>query len=352
MSVKKRKSSPYYYYRFWYKGREFRASTGTTKREEAEQVEARIKRKLWEKDQLGEKGKHPWYKALEKFLLAKKHLASIDNYIFTFEVLTAGFDKINPDINLEDITREMVETILDEYQDERECSNARINRMSSMLRSLLNLACKEWGWIDYTPNLRFYTEEEAEPRWINVDEAKRLIHHAPPHLKDPIRFSLLTGVRQANCFGLKWEWISMDKKHIVIPRKSVKTKRVISIPVTDELQTLLIRNLGKDNKFVFTHRRRGTKLDRPFSSIDHKDTWKPLLERAGIDNFRWHDLRHTWASWHIMNGTTLSELMDLAGWSSYSMVKRYAHLSSEHLRKAAGNISIKESFGEVLELKG
>jgi integrase len=66
--------------------------------------------------------------------------------------------------------------------------------------------------------------------------------------------------------------------------------------------------------------------------------WKNALERAGIENFRWHDLRHTWASWHVQNGTCLQELLFLGGWSSFEMVLRYAHLSSDHLRSAANRI--------------
>jgi integrase len=55
------------------------------------------------------------------------------------------------------------------------------------------------------------------------------------------------------------------------------------------------------------------------------------LKRVGIENFRWHDLRHTWASWHIQEGTPLHVLQELGGWSSPEMVQKYAHLSSEHL---------------------
>ena len=66
--------------------------------------------------------------------------------------------------------------------------------------------------------------------------------------------------------------------------------------------------------------------------------WKGALKRAGIENFRWHDLRHTWASWHVQAGTPLYELQQLGGWECAEMVKRYAHLAPEHLAKAAANI--------------
>ncbi len=66
--------------------------------------------------------------------------------------------------------------------------------------------------------------------------------------------------------------------------------------------------------------------------------WERSLRRAGIEAFRFHDLRHTWASWHVMSGTSLPELMELGGWKSYQMVLRYAHLAPEHLSAAAQRI--------------
>jgi integrase len=67
--------------------------------------------------------------------------------------------------------------------------------------------------------------------------------------------------------------------------------------------------------------------------------WKAALARAGIEKtFRWHDLRHTWASWHVQSGTPLQELMELGSWASYEMVLRYAHLAADHLQGAACRI--------------
>ena len=67
--------------------------------------------------------------------------------------------------------------------------------------------------------------------------------------------------------------------------------------------------------------------------------WRKALVRAGIEDFRWHDLRHTWASWHVQQGTPLYVLQELGGWSDYEMVRRYAHLSAEHLAQYAESLT-------------
>jgi len=80
-----------------------------------------------------------------------------------------------------------------------------------------------------------------------------------------------------------------------------------------------------------------TYQDKPLARTTTK-AWKKALNRAGIEDFRWHDLRHTWASWHVQNGTSLQELQELGGWASYEMVLRYAHLAADHLKEAASRI--------------
>ena len=73
---------------------------------------------------------------------------------------------------------------------------------------------------------------------------------------------------------------------------------------------------------------------RPLGQVNTR-SWRNALQRAGIKNFRWHDLRHVWATWHVMAGTTIAELQELGAWKSELMVKRYAHFAPEQLRSAA-----------------
>jgi len=87
---------------------------------------------------------------------------------------------------------------------------------------------------------------------------------------------------------------------------------------------------GQHEQWCFTYH--GRRMEAVGSA------WKRALIRAEIENFRFHDLRHCWASWHVMAGTGLQELMELGGWKSYEMVLRYAHLAPEHLSDAASRI--------------
>jgi integrase len=87
---------------------------------------------------------------------------------------------------------------------------------------------------------------------------------------------------------------------------------------------ILRKQVGQDETWVFPYE------GRPLGRI--KAAWGKACRRAGI-KCRWHDLRHTWASWHVQRGTPLNVLQELGGWATYAMVQRYAHLSPEHLRK-------------------
>ncbi len=77
------------------------------------------------------------------------------------------------------------------------------------------------------------------------------------------------------------------------------------------------------------------------NKLADRDTkaWYGALKRAGIEKFRWHDLRHTWASWHVQGGTPLFALQELGGWESAEMVRRYAHLAADHLAPYADRLS-------------
>ncbi len=102
----------------------------------------------------------------------------------------------------------------------------------------------------------------------------------------------------------------------------------IGVPLNDDAMAVLDKEKGKHPDRVFTYK------GRPLDQVNTR-AWRNALKRAGIKNFRWHDLRHVWATWHVMAGTTIAELQELGAWKSPLMVKRYAHFAPEQLRSAA-----------------
>ena len=95
--------------------------------------------------------------------------------------------------------------------------------------------------------------------------------------------------------------------------------------------TVLRQHIGRHPRYVFTYQ------GEPVWQVNTK-AWRAAVKRAGITDFRWHDLRHTWASWHVQAGTPLNILQEMGGWESPEMVQRYAHLSAEHLAPHAEKI--------------
>ena len=117
-----------------------------------------------------------------------------------------------------------------------------------------------------------------------------------------------------------------------------------TLPLNDEALQILMRQVGKHPQRVFTFR------GKPINSANTK-AWQAARKRAGIEGFRWHDLRHTWATWQRQAGTPTHELQRLGGWRTGSMVERYAHLAPDQLAVAASRLdSVLGVCGEVIDL--
>ena len=181
---------------------------------------------------------------------------------------------------LTEINQDHIEAVAKAREDTN-VSPATINRMLEVIRAILRKAQKEWGWLLSVPAIRMRKINNKRIRWLTRDESK--------------------------------------------------TKKAIPVPLNRLAMTILQEQKGKHPIYVFTYK--GNPVTRC-----NNHAWRKALIRAGIKDFRWHDLRHTWASWHVQNGTSLHELQQLGGWSNYETVLRYAHLSGQHLQEAADRI--------------
>ena len=168
-------------------------------------------------------------------------------------------------------------------------------------------------------------------RFLTREEAQRLLAELPAHLADMAAFSLATGLRRANVTGLQWSQVDLVRRLAWIHPDQAKARKAIAVPLNAEAVVMIQKQIGKHATHVFSFK------GKPVTQVSTK-AWYQALKRAGIADFRWHDLRHTWASWHVQQGTPLHVLQELGGWESAEMVRRYAHLTADHLAPYADRL--------------
>jgi len=306
-------------------GRRVQQTAGTQIKQEAQELHDRLKAEAWRVKNLGDTPRHTWQEAVIRWLNEQSHKKSIE----TDRVRLRWLDKHLHNSWLDEITKPKIDAIKSAKKNEG-VSNATVNRTLALLRSLLNRAKQDWEWLDSTPNVRLFPENATRVRWLSHEESDRLIDELPEHLKAMARFTLSTGLRESNVTGLQWSQLDMHRRCAWIHADQAKGKKAIAVPLNEDALTVIRQQIGKHDIHVFTYE--GNPVTRA-----NNHAWRKALVRAGVKDFCWHDLRHTWASWHVQNGTPLHVLKELGGWSDLTMVLRYAHLSSKHLEEYAGN---------------
>lgn len=322
-------------------GKKIRRSARTKDKAKAQELHDKLKHELWKIEELGERPKRFWDEACVRWLQEKEHKKSLNDDIQKIKALTKFRGMI-----LDDITRDFImhEIAL------LKCSNATRNRYLSLIRSILNRCSGEWEWIDKAPKLTLYKEAKKRIRWLTKSEAQNLLDALPPFYADLAEFSFMTGLRQSNVLSLEWSQVDLDRRVAWIHADQTKSGLPLGVPLNNRAIAVLRRrqamtqvatiftdgkpdhglNSSTAKRFVFLSDHTG----RPVKDINSK-VWKKSLAKAGIDDFRWHDIRHTWASWLVQSGVPLLELKEMGGWESTEMVQKYAHLAPQHLHKNA-----------------
>jgi len=294
--------------------------------------------------------------AAERYEVAKARKRSIREDQRTLKRLLAHFgretrlDKLTADVISQYRDQRLAagsKTRKDKDGKPRRLSAAAINRELALLRHLLRLAHEEWGALAAVPKIRLQKEPQGRLRWLTPEEANALLakcREQKKDLADLVEFCLLTGLRQSEALGLTWQRV--DRSRSVVLLEETKSGRRREVPI-DEADAVLLRRGAQASGLVF-----GSSSWSAFRAY-----WEAAVEAAGLVDFHFHDLRHTFASWAMQRGATLPELKELLGHSSLAMVQRYAHLSPEHLRSAvrrlngilAGSSTARE---ETLEVEG
>ncbi|MDD2770588.1 MAG: tyrosine-type recombinase/integrase, partial [Methylococcus sp.] len=285
MSLYKRKDSSHWWIKLSVNGRRLQESTGTADRKRAQELHDKLKAELWEQSRLGVKPGYSWQQAVIRWLQETEHKASRETDIVHLRLV----DPVLHNLKLGEITRDTLERVIRLYKD-RDLSDGTVNRALALVRAILRKAVHEWEWLDSMPKVRMLKYQPRRVRWLSREDAESLLSELPPHLADMVRFSLETGLRQANVTGLLWNQLDLVRKVAWIHPDQAKARKAIAVPLSETAVEVIRRQLGKHHTHVFSYR--GKTVSRV-----NNHAWTKALARAGIENFRWHDLRHTWASW-------------------------------------------------------
>jgi integrase len=307
-------------------GRRIRQSCQTSNRQKAQEYHDRLKARLWEQEKLGKtpdmtikSAATAWWQEVGQ------HKRTCGDDLLKLRVLAPMIAEKTIQgitaIDLRDIRAELLR---------RQITDATANRYMALLSAILNYARKQ-GWVDRVPAIPRVPEERGRIRWLTREEAARLLNELPTHLRRMAAFTLATGLRRHNVTHLRWRSVDMGRAVAYVEASEAKGKKPIGVPLNGDALSILRECLGDDPEWVFVYK------GRPVVRTG-VGAWRKACKRAGLVDFHWHDLRHTWASWHVMSGTPIHVLKELGGWASLEMVLRYAHLAPDHLSDAARRI--------------
>jgi integrase len=271
---------------------------------------------------------------------------SRDRNVAVFRVLTRFFGRCR----LDEIDTDLVESFRRSRHAEG-VKPATINRDHALLRRMLNVAA-DWGLLPQRPLLRVKGLKEAprEFRPPQGEELEKLLAACATSrnkdLKDLAMTALFTGMRRGEILHLQWGDIDFVRNEVrVVSRESHQTKnnRSRSVPLHARLkETLQKRKRREDSEYVFPG-----PDGKPLGDIKHG--WDTARKKAGMAKFRFHDLRHTFASFLVMNNEDLRTVQDLMGHQSLTMVQRYSHLSPEHRQGAIQRLDFGDGVRETPE---
>lgn len=223
---------------------------------------------------------------------------------------------------------------------------ATVVRYMAALSHAFTVATNEWGWMEDSPmrKVKKPTESRGRVRFLTEEERPKLLkackESSNKQLYTVVVLALSTGMRFSEVMNLTWDAIDLKRKSIVL--HETKNGEIRNVPLVGHALVMLkeiskVRRL--DTKLLFP----GKNPNKPAAI---RKSWENALALAEIANFRFHDLRHSAASYLAMNGATLAEIADVLGHKTLAMVKRYAHLSEQHTSSVVARMNA-NIFGEI-----
>lgn len=223
---------------------------------------------------------------------------------------------------------------------------ATVVRYLAALSVCFTHAVKEWGWIDDTPMRKVTkpTESRGRVRFLSDAERVRLLkackESSNAYLYPVVVLALSTGMRSGEIMGLTWDVVDLNRGRAILHETKNGERRAVAI-TGHALE--VVKEMGKvrriDSNLLFPSREIAPQ--KPQKPMDLRAPWLAALKVADIQDFKFHDLRHSAASYLAMNGASLAEIAEVLGHKTLQMVKRYAHLSEGHTARVVESMNQK-----------
>jgi integrase len=329
-----RKIKGIWYVDITFDGRRIRQTTETADKAQAQRIHDELKQSLWARKHLQ---LVPWKTAVVAYMEAKAGQAS-------YEQNLSRLREVDPwlgHLDIQDIRKGVIEDIKAGLLKTKK--PATVNRSLTLIRAILNHAVDR-EWLDHAPRVKLLPAPPGRLEYLTPEEVEALLPHLKRHQREFLMFALATGMRMRNITHLEWVNVSLFRRQAIIHADESKGGRPITIPLDDDaMEVLKARHRECSEGRVFRYH--GKEYDRVGIRA-----LNAAAKKAGIGkHIHPHLLRHTFASWHIMSGTSLAELRELGGWAKLESVMVYAHLSVTHLQTAVKNRSkIKSVFASAL----
>jgi len=338
-----------------YQGRQVRRSTGTTDRRLAKAILAKVRVQIVEGRffERQEEQSRTFEELMERYLTehaARK--AQPRHYRSYAKHLTAFFGGYT--------LAEITPNVIVDYKNRRYAAGlkpASINRELATLKKAFNLAVKEWEWCRDNPVSRVSMEREhnQRDRWLSLEEERRLLDACAPWLHDLVTFALHTGMRMGEIVELTWRGIDFTRRTVTVFRSKNGERR--TIPVNDTVLSVL-----KDKAKLRSLKTEVVFCSKVFTALEcgHlRRSFRVALCKAQIEDFHFHDLRHTFATRLVQAGVDLYKVQRLLGHQSPIMRQRYAHHYPESLRDGvelldrlpSGSTNLSQPAGAPTELQ-
>jgi integrase len=342
MSVYKPARSPYYHYDFVWQGRRFHGSTGCRTKRDAERHEERVRAKARDGD-----GKRPPINVDDAAGLYQEKVEEKASWPTTRYILAAAIEGLGEHVLLSEVTQRDLELYVAKRRNGR--ANGSVNREIEVLRAMWRRADKarfdvgempDWGAL-------MLKVPRRDPRELSIVEEDALLPEIRADLVDFCLFALKAGWRRGEVLGLRWS--DLDLGNAVAVTK-IKGGDIVKRPLTQEM-IILLANQPKKGPFVFTYkavRTRPALIDKkgrkqparqkderyPLTATVLRKPWAAAMKAANVENFRFHDLRHTRGTRILRATGNLAAAKAALAHRSIKTTLRYAHAADDDIRKA------------------